>query len=703
VSVEELAETARSLARGAAPGINGITGELVRLLMEDKTCALALAELCSKITSNNLPDDIRTRLTRSRLIGIPKPDGGIRPIAVGDTMMKLSSIVVMNRLQQKLYKYFDNLQFGIGVKGGAEIVAHRVRDNFSAGASVLTVDFSNAFNSPQRSAIATELYSRPELEQLWHLFQFEYDKPSELVVFRNGKLLETITSTRGTRQGTVLGGLFFCIAIQPALRQLRKEFPNVDLYAYMDDVTLTGATERLSSAFARLLELVKPLGLLPNMRKCEFLKNPLCAQEAPTALIEQGVTLKTEGIIKVLGTYTGDSTEATKAVSLKIRASDILFERLKTLPNGPCKLAILQKCAVPKPNFLFRTHTPEVARQAAEHFESRCHEALRDLLMAELSTEERQVASLPMRMGGVGVTDVTKILQDAYESSKGLAMISDDNTQSVRAQKEGTEIYFCDLVKTLSEDRVRAKRLLDAGKKFASLWMTMPGMKWAGDLFSGALRYRLGITRGGTRRHCEGCRKTFSAADFLDHAPGCASRSGFNTTQKHNSLRDYLVAVMLEAGIVTRAEPRDWETYKCKHCAQTVTDRAEHRLVCAGSLVRSGPDIEAFLQMDHAGPTRHLYDVSVVHSTAPSHLARSVTALFKERQDTKDRSYGARAAQEGAILVPLVCTSHGAIDGNLIKLFDVIALKSVRTRDELIAGFQTTLHIGNGAAIAVLH
>jgi hypothetical protein len=305
-------------------------------------------------------------------------------------------------------------------------------------------------------------------------------------------------------------------------------------------------------------------------------------------------------------------------------------------------------------------------------------------------------------MGGLGVTDVTKTAAAAYASSRGLAMRKDEELVEVVSQKEETNIHFADLSAELSKDPVRAQRLNDAKQRFASLWLTMPGTKWPGDLFSGALRYRLGLPRGSNRRHCEGCNRTFDADAFLDHVPGCASRSGFNATQKHNSLRDYLVTVLKEAGVNARPEPRDFETYKCKHCGQVVTSKEEHRNVCAGSLARSGPDIEAFLQMDHAGTTRHLYDVSVVHSTAPSHVSKSIKALLKERQDVKDRTYAERAEKDGAVLVPLVCTSHGGLDGNLVALFDIIASKSVRTREELIAGFQTALHTGNGASIVQL-
>eukprot|EP00760_Papus_ankaliazontas_P023735 PhM_4_TR2086/c1_g1_i5/m.91362 len=163
---------------------------------------MGLVAIATEIVNDNVDDSLKRRFTRSRLLGIPKPiGGGLRPIAVGDPILKICSIIMIDRLSSRLDIYFDKIQYGIGVRGGAEIIAHSVRERHGQGASILTIDVKNAFNFPERQAIADELYNNEELSPLWPLFMFEYGKESELVVYRHGQLLDVIMSSRGTRQG----------------------------------------------------------------------------------------------------------------------------------------------------------------------------------------------------------------------------------------------------------------------------------------------------------------------------------------------------------------------------------------------------------------------------------------------------------------------------------------------------------------------
>ncbi|MCH87559.1 reverse transcriptase-like protein, partial [Trifolium medium] len=90
-----------------------------------------------------------------------KPDGGIQPIAVGTIWRRLISKVAMKGVGKDAAQYLNDFQFGVGVSGGAEAILHSANrvlgKRYEDGSLVmLTVDFSNAFNMVDRSALLQE-------------------------------------------------------------------------------------------------------------------------------------------------------------------------------------------------------------------------------------------------------------------------------------------------------------------------------------------------------------------------------------------------------------------------------------------------------------------------------------------------------------------------------------------------------------------
>ena len=63
-------------------------------------------------------------INRSRLIGVPKPAGGIRPIAVGDTLRRLSAKILLATVEDELKNHFNPDQVGVATPNAAETVAN---------------------------------------------------------------------------------------------------------------------------------------------------------------------------------------------------------------------------------------------------------------------------------------------------------------------------------------------------------------------------------------------------------------------------------------------------------------------------------------------------------------------------------------------------------------------------------------------------
>ena len=82
--------------------------------------------------------------------GCTKKDGGIRPIAVGEILRRLTSKCAARCVADKAADILAHLQLGVGVRNGCEALVHALRavlDERDAETYIMQVDFKNAFMS----------------------------------------------------------------------------------------------------------------------------------------------------------------------------------------------------------------------------------------------------------------------------------------------------------------------------------------------------------------------------------------------------------------------------------------------------------------------------------------------------------------------------------------------------------------------------
>lgn len=131
-------------------------------------------------------------------------------------------------------------------------------------------------------------------------------------------------SQRGTRQGSALGGFFFCVALQPVLDKVVTQFPTVEVRAYVDDVTLVGKADDVARAFELYERECKKFGLEMNRAKCEWLsKTPADDRKVP-----QNLTA-VKGCIKLLGAYIGAEDACASALGAAVKKRDAFFDHLR--------------------------------------------------------------------------------------------------------------------------------------------------------------------------------------------------------------------------------------------------------------------------------------------------------------------------------------------------------------------------------------
>jgi len=220
----------------SAPGLDGITAESIFNLISNKDKDPIGFQLLTAMTNlfnelvNDCPQLIWDKLTVSSLIGIPKPDGGTRPIANGLHVRKAVSSTVLGIFNEQIIANSGSHQFA-GKPLGSEKMATNARIWFQdlPDNSIFKFDIKNAFNSFLRSAAFSQLVI--DIPVLGNFLVRMFNMPLTLLF----KDQDIILSLLGSQQGCIFGSVLFNFAFKPVLAKLQELFPSSHINAYMDD------------------------------------------------------------------------------------------------------------------------------------------------------------------------------------------------------------------------------------------------------------------------------------------------------------------------------------------------------------------------------------------------------------------------------------------------------------------------------------
>lgn len=250
-----------SFPKGTACGLDGLRAGHIKamircpLLHISSSALRTLTAFVNLALQGDVPQSLAPFLASAPITPLAKPDGGIRPIAVGETWRRLISKCAVRHVTVQASQYLLPLQLGVGIRNGAVSMVHPVKAlveklGGEPNYVMLKLDFQNAFNLIERSVMLQEVQKVcPEIAA-W--VNFCYSQDSWLFLGHNSP---PIRSCQGVQQGDPLGPLLFSITIHGLIQTISEQVPELDLDCILmmgrwwDVVMQFYAPSRLSNVF----------------------------------------------------------------------------------------------------------------------------------------------------------------------------------------------------------------------------------------------------------------------------------------------------------------------------------------------------------------------------------------------------------------------------------------------------------------------
>ena len=218
-SADEVRRVLLQFPRGSSGGLGGLMcdhlvgeGPIHSRLVE------VIAGCSSAFAWNRLPSEVSALIAGAKLVTLPKKDGGMRPIAVGELIRRIAGKLLVNRYQAEAASVLRPAQLGVAVPRGVECIIHEVNQWVSScpvGEVLAQVDLRNAFGCVDRAAFLEAIASASPYLVPYCLACYGHP-----VVVANSSHQASVH--QGLHQGDPLSPLLFSIAIQPVVTKVRE-------------------------------------------------------------------------------------------------------------------------------------------------------------------------------------------------------------------------------------------------------------------------------------------------------------------------------------------------------------------------------------------------------------------------------------------------------------------------------------------------
>ena len=381
---------------------------LLRFGCQSQRLRDSLAGLCRRL-ANSIVDWLSIRaLLANRLIALDKSPG-IRPIGVGETLRRILGKTICLVSRDDVESVCEVSQLCGGLKCGIESAIHTANDLFQDNdVGMLVIDASNAFNSINRLSL---LWNVRVLWPRASRFIFNtYRGWSPLIM--KGCSTE-ILSMEGVTQGDPLSMFVYAIATIPLIHKL-NHITGVTQLWYADDSSAIGDLPCLRMWLDLLIKYGPYYGYTPEPHKSSLVVKSDMVNLATSVFGDVGINVVTS--CRFLGGIVGSSVGRDEFVSLKVdvweQHVNLLSDIAKDQPQAA--YVALTKSLQNEWSFLQR-----VVPHCGHHFQQvEKSNFIPSLLGHDITPLDRDLFSLPVRLGGLGIRNPTTTADSLYSTSR---------------------------------------------------------------------------------------------------------------------------------------------------------------------------------------------------------------------------------------------------------------------------------------------
>lgn len=362
--------------------------------------------------TNQLDPVAQRALSASTLLPFEKKSGGVRPIAIGETLRCIAAKVALHQVRPAIRSHLEPNQFALSL-AGTEKVAHAGQVAVEQGQFVAELDVSNAFNSVALEDVRAALTEHCPC--LLGYFESFYRKSSALLLGGGGATSCCFSAEEEVAQGDPLGPALFCLAYQSTLEATAKS-SSVSVVAYADDVfIMSPSASEISTATKTFEKAAFNSNLKMNRNKSLLYAPPGVEFDA-----EPPLPVSTQGL-NVAGCPIGSTSFVNSELETRHKQIDGELQKLGTTLNDDLHslFFLVTYCLTAKAQHLLRLLPPSATKAFAQELDNRFYSFMGTYFELPMTHNEqiRRQLSLPLSHGGCHVQSMEHAHKVAFYSS----------------------------------------------------------------------------------------------------------------------------------------------------------------------------------------------------------------------------------------------------------------------------------------------
>ena len=333
----------------------------------------------------------------------------MRPIGVGEVPRRIIAKAILSLFRLDIQDAAGPLQVCAGQDGGCEAAIHAMRQFFAEPEvqGALIVDASNAFNTINRQSALQNIKSICP-PPLYQILMNTYRAPVRCIICGDGE----ITSSEGTTQGDPLAMAMYALAVKPLIGTLKSDAPGVKQVWYVDDATKWWESLQ---AYGTRYEYH------PNASKTHLVVKIEHVARAREMFADTGINITTEGK-RHLGAAIGSRSYTEEYVACKVEKWSEEIKKLAHISQTQPHAAYSAYTQGLSSSWSYLSRTiPDIAdllKPLKETIQQHLIPALTG--RPPCSREERDLLALPIRLGGMGITNPVSTSHRNFEASMRL-------------------------------------------------------------------------------------------------------------------------------------------------------------------------------------------------------------------------------------------------------------------------------------------